>query len=779
MEYYAKHNPAKLLDASGIEATLEKYKGREESLFSALHQKYEPIAFPNPPDDKDDTNNGPTVFLEFGGSSGGTVQIQLFAQATPVTVENFRCLCTGEIELPVASNSYTAEDRRPRLCFRHSLLHRIVPGMCVQGGDITVGDGTGGRSIYPPSAKNVLCHTTTKDAAAAAAVATPSSRNNIHKTQNSSSNNNSPVVRTDMWGNFDDEQPFLAHSTEGLLSMANNGPNRNNSQFFVTLKALPHLNGKHVVFGRVTCGMDVIRGIASDYAASISTSSTLAPPRVEIVDCGEIETHPDGTEIWHRASALDKEDSFREHDDNDTSYSHVDSVDSNSDTREETNESSTTATSTPSTRLDGSNSNTFAGACAAADDSVDSELVPCPSLVTHAAIHVKTGGGIIDVSIATGGITSELVCQIIPSTPCVASDSSDTTIALSNPCYNESKCKPVSGTFINDALLIEHNSSTDNVPETQGAPREDATGVSMPVQGTSGPKSTTGARNYAITASLHHDMDVVVVDTLKSAPTTNSEPSLGTLRLVDDPIIGLSLSPRIPSDSPLKQPITAPGLGTNRSKVLPSEPPEAAPTASTTSEPSDNTGTVACTSQFYNEIIESSSIGSPTRPTQSSDVSFAETDGSDAGNRSIATGDSSVVEQIENLHRELDTTREQLRLTHLKLDKQRESLMSRQDGRSGVRPPRFNKTLTPSPQRRDTHRLNAVDDSNSYSKKSHTELLPVAHITAPPDHPDTCGFNSIRRVEKSMSLEKDFIPDSEANTPCEIASLVDNSVDER
>jgi len=67
-----------------------------------------------------------------------------------------------------------------------------------------------------------------------------------------------------MWGKFRDETPFMSHSKKYLLSMANNGKNANGSQFFITLKdRLPHLDGKHVVFGEVIMGMDVVDRIVA------------------------------------------------------------------------------------------------------------------------------------------------------------------------------------------------------------------------------------------------------------------------------------------------------------------------------------------------------------------------------------------------------------------------------------------------------------------------------------------------------------------------------------
>ncbi|XP_072705902.1 ranBP2-like and GRIP domain-containing protein 4 isoform X4 [Ciconia boyciana] len=147
----------------------------------------------------------------------------------------------GHITMELFSNIVprTAENFRA-LCtgekgfgFKNSSFHRIVTDFVCQGGDITNHDGTGGRSIYGTA--------------------------------------------------FEDENFEVKHTGPGLLSMANKGRDTNNSQFFITLKKAEHLDFKHVVFGFVKDGMDVVKKIES-----FGSPKGLVNGRIVITDCGQI-----------------------------------------------------------------------------------------------------------------------------------------------------------------------------------------------------------------------------------------------------------------------------------------------------------------------------------------------------------------------------------------------------------------------------------------------------------------------------------------------------------
>ena len=168
----------------------------------------------------DISKGNPYFVISIDGKEEGKLKFELFDDDVPKTCANFRYLCAKGL------------DDKKEPCYKNSIFHRVIKDFMIQGGDFTNFDGTGGMSMY---------------------------------------------------GNkFNDENFNLKHNQPGLLSMANSGPNTNGSQFFITLKETPHLDDKHVVFGILLEGFDILKKIEN-----LETNEEDKPiQEVKIINCG-------------------------------------------------------------------------------------------------------------------------------------------------------------------------------------------------------------------------------------------------------------------------------------------------------------------------------------------------------------------------------------------------------------------------------------------------------------------------------------------------------------
>uniref|UniRef100_UPI0037E87AAA NK-tumor recognition protein isoform X1 n=2 Tax=Semicossyphus pulcher TaxID=241346 RepID=UPI0037E87AAA len=192
--------------------------------------------------------------VELNREPVGRIVFQLFSDVCPKTSKNFLSLCTGE--------KGTGKITGKKLCFKGSTFHRVVKNFMIQGGDFTEGNGRGGESIYG--------------------------------------------------GYFEDENFTLKHDRAFLLSMANRGKDTNGSQFFITTKTAPHLDGVHVVFGLIISGFEVIKKIEG-----LKTDSASRPyADVRVMDCGQLFTKSanDVLEGKRKRTSHSAESSFNSHD---------------------------------------------------------------------------------------------------------------------------------------------------------------------------------------------------------------------------------------------------------------------------------------------------------------------------------------------------------------------------------------------------------------------------------------------------------------------------------
>ncbi|KAJ3101105.1 hypothetical protein HK100_004599 [Physocladia obscura] len=208
----------------------------------------------------DDAPNAYAYFdITIADAPAGRIVFELYRSVVPRTVDNFLTLCKGDQVSKVSGKL---------LAYAGSTFHRVIKGFMCQGGDFTNHNGTGGESIYGEK--------------------------------------------------FDDESFELKHDSAWLLSMANSGKNTNGSQFFITTAPKPHLDNKHVVFGRVLKGVGIVRAMES---CETNDDKPTAP--IAIASCGE---YTPALRLADETAAANSGDTYEDYPEDDGGISAPDAV---------------------------------------------------------------------------------------------------------------------------------------------------------------------------------------------------------------------------------------------------------------------------------------------------------------------------------------------------------------------------------------------------------------------------------------------------------------------
>ncbi|KAG6522067.1 hypothetical protein ZIOFF_019201 [Zingiber officinale] len=201
--------------------------------------------------------------ISIGGGVEGRIVVEPFVDVVPRMAEDFRALCTGEKDVGPGTGVPLHFKVSPSLSyllpiiFMSSVVDFFVPGNTAESGARSVD-----FSAVLMSFRRICIGLSWVCQCRLAHVFTASSK---------------------------DENFLVKHERKGMLSMANSGPNSNGSQFFITTTRTPHLDGKHVVFGKVLKGMGVLRSI--EYTPVGEADHPMID--VVIADCGEL---PEGAD---------------------------------------------------------------------------------------------------------------------------------------------------------------------------------------------------------------------------------------------------------------------------------------------------------------------------------------------------------------------------------------------------------------------------------------------------------------------------------------------------